>query len=783
MSARRLLAGLLVALSPFLAAPADAVAVREIRVQRQGAAMVEEQAVLAYTGVKVGDELSRVALSRDIRALEKSGRFAYVATEIKEVPGGVAVVYLVQGKPRIRLVRVEGADDIGNRKVRELLELGPGDLVDDATMAFRAIKVREHYEKKYYPYAKLSWTIREDPASGTADLLVRVDEGRRALVKRIVFEGDVEDPGRMTRVVRAIFPWAFDWPPYIGHDLRRAMKQRQSNFWSWISGAGTYKPQDLDGDPDAIRRVLLDAGFLDARIGAPEIQPLSPKRLEVRIPVASGAQYRLGGVEVGGVTLFPLDDVNRVVTNKPGDVASLAAIERAQRAVREYYGSRGYIGTDVRYQVKPETAAPVVDLDLNVREGKLAHIRDVKIRGNTRTKDKVIRRELTVYPGEKYNEVKTRTSERRLRNLGYFSFVNAVPEATPDPEKYDMAFEVEEQKTGQFLVGAGFSSVDDLIGFAELSQGNFDLFNWPPTGGGQKLKLRGTIGTKRRDIELSFVEPWFLDRKLSLGVDLFQRDRRFLSDEYDQRNTGMNLSLGKPLGNFNRINFIYGLEEIEVRNVDEDASDLIKEEEGTQIKSSFTIELVRDTRDSAFVPTRGMRSSASGMASGGPLGGDTQVYELQAQASKYWTVWFDHVLNIRAWTAVVEEWGDADRVPIFDRQFLGGARTLRGFKYRQVGPKDETGEPIGGKTAWYVTGEYTIPVVDKVRLATFYDIGMVYEDPYEWDTSVYNSDWGVGIRLDFPGFPLRLDYAWPLETDEFNDRSSGRFQFSIGYVF
>lgn len=764
-------------------AAADAATVRGVRVERRGGGHIEAEAVLAYTSLKAGDELSRGALARDVRALEKSGRFSYVAADVEQAADGVVVVYTISSKPRIRTIRVEGADELGNRKVRELLELGPGDLVDDATVALKAQKVREQYEKKYYPYAKVTWTIDEQPADGTADLQVRVEEGRRAFVKRVVFPDEIPDPGRLTRVMRALFPWAFDWPAFTGHDLRRAMKQRQSNFWSWITAAGTYKPEDLDGDPELVRRVLLDRGFLDARVGEPEVRNLSPKRLEVVLPVEPGPQYRLGKIDLAGVKLFAVKDVERAITNRAQDVASLAAIERTQGALKDYYGGRGYISSDVRYELAPQGTAPVVDVHYAVTEGTLAHIRDINIRGNTRTKDKVIRRELTVYPGEIYNEVKVRNSERRLRNLGYFSFVNAVPEETPDPERYDLALDVEEQKTGQFLVGAGFSSVDDLIGFAELSQGNFDLFGWPPTGGGQKLKLRGTVGTKRRDVELSFVEPWFLDRKLSLGVDLFQRDRRFLSDEYDQRNTGMNLSLGKPLTAFTRVNFIYGLEDIRVFNVDTNASDLIKQEEGSQLKSSFTIELVRDSRDSSFVATRGMRTSLAGTLAGGALGGDVEIYQIEAQVSKYWPLWFDHVLNLRGWTSVVEGYGDEDRVPLFDRLFLGGARTLRGFKYRKVGPKDENGEPVGGKTGWYATAEYTVPVVEKVRLATFYDLGMVYEDAFEWDAGDYNSDWGFGLRLDFPGFPLRLDYAWPLEADEFNDRSSGRFQFSIGYVF
>lgn len=781
MSPRRLMVRI-AALALLGAVSAGAVPVREIRVERLGGGLVEESVVRSFTSVQVGQELTRAALSRDVRALEQSGRFAYVATRVEESVGGAIVTYAVRSKPRIRLIRIEGADDVGNQKVRELLELGPGDLVDDATLAFKALAVKEFYQKRHFPYADLKWTIREEESSGTAEVVVKVKEGRRAKIKRIEFESDIPDPGRGSRAMRALFPWFFDHPPVIGHDLRKSMKQRQVNMWSWITGAGTYKPEELDADVELVRRALLERGYLDAAVGEPVIEP--GKKLVVRIPVDEGERYRLGRVAVEGPKKFPVADVQKSVTNQPGDIATITAIERSQQAVRDFYGSRGYIRSEVQTQVQPRTNEPVVDLAVAVREeGEQARVRDVKIRGNTKTQDKVIRRELTVFPGEIYNQVRVRTSELRLRNLGYFEFVNAIPEDTTEPGLFDLALEVEEKRTGQFLVGAGFSSVDNLIGFVELSQGNFDLFNWPPTGGGQKLRLRGTAGTERNDLELSFTEPWLFDRKLALNVNLFRRNRSYFSDLYDQRNTGGDIGIGVPLDAFSRLNLTYGLEEIKIHNVDTNASEFFQSQKGDFLKSSLTLEVVRDSRDSSFIPTRGMRSSIAGMWAGGPLGGEVDVYSIEAQSSKFWPIWFEHVFNIRAWTAVAEPHGDEDVLPVFERLYLGGARTLRGYKYRRVGPKDEDDEPLGGGTAWYATAEYTIPVFERLRFATFYDIGYVYDESFDWDFSTYNSDWGVGIRLDFPGFPLRLDYAWPLETDPDDDRKSGRFQFTIGYTY
>ncbi len=740
---------------------AQAVEVREVRVRREGGAPIEEEAVRAYLGIQAGQDLSRAVLARDVRTLEESGRFSFVATEVADVADGVNVTYVVRPRMIASRVRVEGAEEIGNQKALELLELKAGQPFDEAMLAQKAQTVKEHYRKQYYPFTELEWTITEQPESGRAEVLVRVEEGRRVKVKDIQFSG-------LTEVKPAA--------------IREAMTQKRRTFWSWITGTGTYEPSDLDADREVIRRVLMEAGYLDAKVGDPAVE-MEGKKARITVPLEQGPRYALGGITVSGPKQFGVEQVSASVTSKPGDVASITAIEGARQGIRDFYGSRGYISTEVRQRMVPRPGEPVVDLAYEVAEGGIANIRDIRIRGNTKTKDKVIRRELTVYPGEIYNTVKVRTSERRLRNLGYFEFANAVPEATKEPDLYDVAFEVEEKSTGQFLVGAGFSSVENLFAFAELSQGNFDLFSWPPVGAGQKLSLRGTVGTERTDAEISFVEPWFLDRKLSLGINLFSRDKRYLSSEYNQQDLGFNVRLGRPLGTYSRVNLTYGLEQIDIYDVSTNASELIRAEEGVSVKSYVGLEVVRDTRDNSFIPSRGSRNSAGVTYAGGPLGGDVDIYQLEAQSSYFFPLWFRHVFNLRSWASVVDAHGEEDRVPIFDRLFLGGARTLRGFKYRKVGPKDENGEAIGGRTAWYVTAEYTVPVVEKVRFATFYDIGLVNLDAYDWETVDYNSDWGVGIRLDIPGFPLRFDYAWPIVADELNDDPNGRFQFNIGYSY
>ncbi|MCX7915518.1 MAG: outer membrane protein assembly factor BamA, partial [Verrucomicrobiae bacterium] len=441
------------------------------------------------------------------------------------------------------------------------------------------------------------------------------------------------------------------------------------------------------------------------------------------------------------------------------------------------------------------------DLVYQIREGELTYIERIPIRGNTKTKSKVIRRELAVAPGDIYNTVKVDASVERLKNLGYFSKVEATPEPTTVPGRKDLVINVEEQRTGSVTFGAGFSSIDKLVGFVELTQGNFDLFNPPTfTGGGQKLRLRLQLGTERKDYVLSFTEPWFLDQRLALGVDLFRRENTYQSRYYAEDRLGGAVRLEKALNEFLRAELEYSLQNIELR-VDPTASKELQSQDGERLRSALSLALVHDTRDSVFLTTRGNRTEFSVELVGGPWGGDVNVYKLNAKTTFYFPLFNGHVLQLLAAAGVVDAFGSTsgsgptvteivkgvpvqrkvNDVPIFDRYFLGGANTLRGFKYRGVGPRDVLGEPIGGNTYCNATVEYTIPIVERVRGAIFFDIGNVWADAYEFSTD-FKANVGVGVRLNLPIGPLRLDYGHPVITDDVSGRA-GRFQFSVGYQF
>jgi outer membrane protein insertion porin family len=437
-----------------------------------------------------------------------------------------------------------------------------------------------------------------------------------------------------------------------------------------------------------------------------------------------------------------------------------------------------------------------VDIRFVLSEGRLTYIRNVLIRGNSVTKDKVIRRELLVYPGEKFDGVRIRKSESRLRNIGYFSNVTSSDEGAVS-NRSDIVFDVEEQRTGQFMAGAGFSSIDKLIGFVEVSQGNFDIRGRPFMGAGQKIKLRSEFGSTRESYTLSLVEPWFLDRRLSLSTDLY---RTQINDrDYDVLRQGGALGLGVPLGGPNRLDFKYRLEEVIIRDVtdtnayfvvDGDETNAFSFAEPERVASSLAVTWSRDTRDNFFVPTRGARAYATGTVMGGPMGFDTDLYDLEAGGTVYVPLWWHHVLSVRTKVEVLDVYGDTEEVPLSERLFMGGSRTVRGFRYRWVGPKAERADgsgsirPCGGQSSALASAEYSIPMpgAPKLRLAGFYDIGNVWFDPYEFDLGSLAAGAGVGLRLDIPGFPIRFDYAWPVEKDDPRSRTEN-WSFWIGYGF
>jgi outer membrane protein insertion porin family len=550
----------------------------------------------------------------------------------------------------------------------------------------------------------------------------------------------------------------------------------------------------------------------------------------IRFYVYEGRQYKVGSVAFTGNKLFNAEDIHHGLQSvhdfehskaklgphglamDVGDIFTPDGLNKDMQAVEDFYGSKGYLdvvqGSSLRAVRIPNVDTGTMDLEFQVKEGQKSHVEKIDIRGNLKTKDKVIRRELFISPGETLDMVHVKISKQRLEGLQYFDKVDLRPEPTDPPiaGRKDLIVNVEEQNTGNFMLGAGFSSVDALVGYAEVTQGNFDLFHPPTfTGGGQRLRLFVQLGTQRQDYELSFIEPWFLNHKLAFGVDLYRHQLNFESpsDIYDETRTGIRLSLTRALWSDFIIGSVsYAVEDVgislnggfhnELPNfplppIPRNVPLAILAQTGDHLYQRFGVTLAYDTRNSVQLPNHGQRTEIDPEFSIG----DTTYYKIEAKTAWYFPGLFKgHVIEAVGRAGIADSLSSGD-VPFYDRYYLGGLYSLRGFKYRNIAPRetphfaDVVQDPIGGDSYWMGSVEYSLPIFEKdngpgVRFAMFYDVGDVGAQPYSFSGN-FNDNWGLGLHINIPKLgPLRLEYGVPIHHDQYNGRS-GRFQFGVGY--
>jgi outer membrane protein insertion porin family len=750
----------LLAQAPAAPAPANAPIVRSIEVQYAGASTVSKEKILANMRTRVGRPYSEQAVEEDIRNLYRTGNIDNVRIFGENQADGVKVIVVVQSKAKITEVRLNGIMKVKENRIRKEVSAKAGDVLDPASLEQDRQKIIKYYAGKGFTEVDVTYTSDVNEEMGTAVVSFNINEGGKLFVRSVNFEGN-------SAISRA--------------ELAKVVKTKPKGIMSIFSGGGKLNGEQLETDVAALREKYVGKGYMDVDIASPRIDRQEEK-VDVTFVISEGPQYTVGNVTHTGAQVFTLDEITKNAQIKTGGIYSPQAVRADVKSIQDLYGTRGYVDFQAGATTTPGPGN-TIDVAFNMDEGAQSYVEHINITGNTRTKDKVIRREIALAPGEVYNTVRVDASKQRLMNLNYFSKVETYPADTLVPGRKDLNVLVEEKRTGSFNFGAGFSSIDNLLGFAEITQGNFDITRWPYfTGGGQKFRMRVQYGTRRKDFIVSLTEPYFMDREIAVGGSIFYREASFTSSVYDERRYGFDVTARKRLGQFLAGRVGYKLENVTILNVDEDASQTIQDEKGTRLKSEISGGLTYDTRDSLFLTRRGERIDLSAYVAGGFLGGDTDIYGFDLEASKYFLLPWDTILTLNGEVAAVSTWSGGDRVPIFDRLYLGGANNLRGFKFRDVGPKDEDGEPIGGNTLARFTAEYTFPVVDKIRGAIFYDVGFVNAGTYDFSGGDLSSDVGIGVRLDLPIGPVRIDYGIPMQKDKWSS-DSGKFNFNIGYQF
>jgi outer membrane protein insertion porin family len=754
-----LLAFVVVVISGSTAQAQHGAIVRSIDVQYAGPKTVSREKILSQMRTAVGQPYSDTVVEEDIRNLYKTGQLQNVRIFGEPSGDGVKVTVVVQTRSIVTEIEIAGAQRFSAKKIRREIKIKMNAPVSENALTEARQKVIDLYRRFGYNDVGVEYRIDTDESRGTSRAVFTINEGEKGAISRVRFEGNTA---------------------FGDHTLRKQMKTKGKTLISFLDKSGRLDETQFQEDLDKIREWYQNHGYVDV-----EIKEVRKERVEGRmtlvIAVHEGIKYHVGKLSFVGFKSTTEDKARALLKMKEGSVYSPKQLKDDAKALADGYGSGGFVDLDLRPQSTP--AGPgVIDITYNVQEGVRSFVQRINIVGNTRTKDKVIRREVLIAPGDLFSTTRVEISKKRLDALGYFSKVETYPQDSDVPGRKDLTIEVEEKRTGALNFGAGFSTIDSLVGFAELTQGNFDIMNWPAfTGAGQKFRLKLQYGTQRKDFLISLTEPYFLDRQLSVGGQAFYSEADFLSSVYSQRNYGFALDVRKPINPFLAVSFDYRLEDVELFNVAFGVSPEILAEIGAQLKSQIGTTLYWDTRDNPLLTRRGHRVVYSAYVAGGFLGGDTQIYGFALEGSQYFHLWWDTILLLNGEVATVSTWGSGDSVPIYDRLFLGGSNNLRGFNFRDVGPKDEDGEPLGGKSLARATIEYTFPIIEKVRGALFYDIGLLDSSANQFGTGHVGSDVGFGVRLDLPIGPLRIDYGIPLQKDG-ND-GDGKFNFNVGYQF
>lgn len=740
---------------------------RIIGVEIGGTKTIAKETILAKVQTKPGMSYQDSIVSEDIRRIFSLGYFTDVKAEVEKLPEGLKLVFRVKEKPTLLVIDLEGMRALSKQKIRPMLGITVGSPHNPAHVKEGIDRIQAEYERRGFSQCKVISRIQVDETANTANLFLIIDEGPRMRIRQILVEGNQSfSDGKI-------------------HSLLKTKRK------GWIH-SGVYQQQVIEEDLERVRAFYRKHGYQDIQVSHAIYRDPSGAGLIIHISVQEADQYRVGQVALEGSVLFPEREILQILKLKPGSIYYTEALQEDLRAIKEYYGDRGHIHAEVSPDPRMEGQPPKVHLVYHITEGSLVHVHSIDVRGNLRTKDKVVRRELRIYPGEPFDGAKIRKSVDRLYNLGYFEEVNVETEPTSLADREDLIVRVTEAKTGSFSFGGGFSSVDRLVGLLELEQRNFDLTNFPTfTGAGQDLRLKIEAGTVRRYFDLSFTEPWILDHPLSFGIDAYSRTRlrsRNLGLAFEEQRQGGGLRLGKEFNDVLQINLGYQLFRTEISDIIADASADLLAEQGRSDISMGSVSVALDRRNNRFDPSQGFYLGTDLDMAGGFFAGDRDFFRLQTVASHYLPHWERLVFESRVQAGWVDAYGDSSEVPIFERFFGGGAGTVRGFRERRVGPLDpNSNDPIGGEAifvgsleevATLVTNDRGKPIL---RGSVFLDVGNVWRRVSEFGES-FKAGTGVGARVTTPIGPLRLDVGIPITNEEGED-SKIRFHFNISRSF
>lgn len=716
-------------------------------IEVKGLKRIEEGAIKSKITQKTGEPLSSEKTTNDIKSIYKMGYFDDVRVEIEPLEGGVKLIYLIKEKPTIIRIDFHGNEELDDSKLKEKITITPNSIADTVLIQDNADKLHAFYEEEGYWLSKIVPVVKKI-SDDEVSLTYQIEEGPKVKIKSIIIEGN---------------------KAFSKKEIKKVMKTDERWLFSFVTSSGYYKKETMNYDIEKIRDLYFNNGYIKVAVADPKIQLTEDKKgMLITIMISEGDQYRISPIEIAGNKVFSEDELKGKIQSSSKNIFSREILRKDVAAITEMYSEKGYALVTIFPDLLPDDASKQVKITFKIDEGDIYRIGRIEISGNIRTRDKVIRREVRLDEGDIFNSTLLKRTYERINNLNFFEYVEMQPKPRPEEKLVDIGIKVKERPTGFISVGGGYSSVDKFIGTVDITQGN--LF-----GRGQYIKLKGELGGRSSFYELSFRDPWFMDKPVSFGTGIYKTTREFI--EYDRKAIGFDMSFGKSLSEYWRGDITYNYERATIDNVDLNASSTIMEQKGTKTTSSITPAIVRDSRDNFLDPHTGSRNSLYMTYAG--LGGDNAFLKGVIDSSWFLPVG-ETTFSIRG------RYGYATGIsgkplPLYERFYVGGIYTIRGLGFGEAGPRDSNGEVIGGKNQIVFNAEYIFPIVSEARLkgVIFFDTGKAYDSLKDSGDFRYTS--GAGFRWISPIGPLRLEYGYNL--DKKPEETKGRWEFTFGSFF
>jgi len=730
--------------------------------------------VILKTGkAKKGSVYMQSFVSQDIEALMGLGSLDKVSVDIEELDGKtvsgklaqvvastrpVRITYLVTEKPAIKTITVKGAKGLSKSSVKDEMTLKEKDFFDELKISEDLIKITDKYREKGYIDARADYEIKHDTAARLCHITVTVAEGKKAKIYAVEFDG------------------------------LKSFKKKKLTGEMKNSPKSIYAPKELDADLKALETYYTNNGYADFKVTGSSVSFNEDRSsVTLRISVSEGSRQRFGATFFSGNSVYLPSDFTPDIAYRRGKLYKQEIFDETLRAIQDRYADKGYLKAAIVPEKVYNGKTGQTDITFVITENTQIFVDHVDVEGNKATKNYVLKREVTQKEGEVFSSSKVRRSQEKIFNLGFIDDVAPVITPTSDPDKVDLVFDVTEGKPGMLTAGAGISSTDGLVGTVSLSHMN--MF-----GRAHKLSLSTNFGKKVQDFNLSWSMPWVGDHPTTLGMNLFNtRHYKSYSDTlsaYTEKRTGGKVTLA-PRFEDDKYTFTtsYTYEKVRIYDIDEEYQDELTA--GTSVTSSIYVEFARDTRDNVWDPTRGCRTSLGVEFAGGPLQGAVNYYKPTFSHSYNLKLFsiddYPFVLAVGNRLGFVSHFGDTKRVPVYERYFLGGAETIRGYSNNgQIGPAN------GGKVYDVLNIEFKIPLAREkrrtiVQWAFFFDVGNSWEHfnsvsgRFGSGTNDLKTGAGFGIRFTTPAFPIRLDWGYGFNHRSGEQRSE--IYFTLGNLF